>query len=115
MPGLDPGIHQRKRFKRGRWIAGSSPAMTADGSGVGWAKSIASRRRVGTARERFCPRARAEQRAFAHPTLRPRYQLSLAMPGLDPGIHRKKNLQAKKMDCRVKPGNDSGWVSVNGR
>jgi len=24
------------------------------------------------------------------------------MPGLDPGIHRL----AKKMDCRVKPGND---------
>src|SRR6516225_6580328 len=28
MPGLDPGIHRKKRFKRGGWIAGSSPAMT---------------------------------------------------------------------------------------
>jgi hypothetical protein len=29
------------------------------------------------------------------------------MPGLDPGIHhlRKKHVP-KKMDCRVKPGND---------
>jgi hypothetical protein len=26
------------------------------------------------------------------------------MPGLDPGIH----LLPKKMDCRVKPGNDKG-------
>ena len=33
----------------------------------------------------------------------------------DPGIHRKKAFQAKKMDCRVKPGNDGGWVSANGR
>jgi len=24
------------------------------------------------------------------------------MPGLDPGIHQKKALQSKKMDCRVK-------------
>jgi len=30
------------------------------------------------------------------------------MRGLDPGIHQKKNL-FKMMDCRVKPGNDSGW------
>jgi hypothetical protein len=29
------------------------------------------------------------------------------MPGLDPGIHRKKALQSKGMDCRVKPGNDA--------
>jgi hypothetical protein len=30
MPGLDPGIHQssQEHFRR-RWIAGSSPAMTA--------------------------------------------------------------------------------------
>src|SRR5262249_41793403 len=34
----------------------------------------------------------------------------LVTPGLDPGIHRKKALQAKTMDCRVKPGNDGGWV-----
>jgi len=25
----------------------------------------------------------------------------------DPGIHRKKERQAKRMDCRVKPGNDA--------
>jgi hypothetical protein len=24
------------------------------------------------------------------------------MPGLDPGIHQKKALQSKKMDCRAK-------------
>jgi hypothetical protein len=28
------------------------------------------------------------------------------MPGLDPGIHQSKRLFAKRMDCRVKPGND---------
>jgi hypothetical protein len=29
------------------------------------------------------------------------------MPGLDPGIHRSsQNAFLKKMDCRVKPGND---------
>jgi hypothetical protein len=29
------------------------------------------------------------------------------MPGLDPGIRLpRKKLWAKKMDCRVKPGND---------
>jgi hypothetical protein len=29
------------------------------------------------------------------------------MPGLDPGIHPlRKSGYAKKMDCRVKPGND---------
>jgi hypothetical protein len=27
---------------------------------------------------------------------------ALAMPGLDPGIHHLR----KKLDCRVKPGND---------
>jgi len=34
------------------------------------------------------------------------------MPGLDPGIHRKNNFYSKVMDCRVKPGNDGGWVNV---
>jgi hypothetical protein len=29
-------------------------------------------------------------------------QPHLVMPGLDPGIHQSP----KKMDCRVKPGND---------
>jgi cytochrome c553 len=29
------------------------------------------------------------------------------MPGLDPGIHQKEKHLAKRMDCRVKPGNDS--------
>jgi len=28
------------------------------------------------------------------------------MPGLDPGIHQEKS-PSKRMDCRVKPGNDS--------
>jgi hypothetical protein len=29
------------------------------------------------------------------------------MPGLDPGIHPLRKTLAKKMDCRVKPGNDA--------
>jgi len=33
------------------------------------------------------------------------------MPGLDPGIHRTEALRSKKMDCRVKPGNDGGWIN----
>jgi hypothetical protein len=28
------------------------------------------------------------------------------MPGLDPGIHQLRKSLTKKMDCRVKPGND---------
>src|SRR5262245_31652350 len=32
------------------------------------------------------------------------------MPGLDPGIHQ--NTSPKRMDCRVKPGNDSRWIGV---
>jgi hypothetical protein len=32
----------------------------------------------------------------------------LVMPGLDPGIHRNEKHLSKSMDCRVKPGNDSG-------
>jgi hypothetical protein len=32
------------------------------------------------------------------------------MRGLDPRIHRKKSASFKAMDCRVKLGNDSGWV-----
>jgi hypothetical protein len=31
------------------------------------------------------------------------------MPGLDPGIHLKKQSQFSEMDCRVKPGNDA-WM-----
>jgi hypothetical protein len=34
------------------------------------------------------------------------------MRGLDPRIHRKKGF-FQGMDCRVKPGNDGGWVSAN--
>jgi plastocyanin len=34
------------------------------------------------------------------------------MRGLDPRIHRK-SASFKPMDCRVKPGNDGGWVSAN--
>jgi hypothetical protein len=30
----------------------------------------------------------------------------LVMRGLDPRIHRKKNLLLELMDCRVKPAND---------
>jgi hypothetical protein len=32
----------------------------------------------------------------------------VVMPGLNPGIHQKRMVLKKKMDCRVKPGND-GW------
>src|SRR5262245_44079033 len=32
MRGLDPRIHRKKRFIRGGWIDGSTPAMTTDGS-----------------------------------------------------------------------------------
>jgi hypothetical protein len=32
---------------------------------------------------------------------------TLVMPGLDPGIHPSlQEALSKKMDCRVKPGND---------
>jgi hypothetical protein len=32
---------------------------------------------------------------------------TLVMPGLDPGIHpSSQEVLSKKMDCRVKPGND---------
>jgi hypothetical protein len=34
------------------------------------------------------------------------------MRRLDPRIHRKKSASFKPMDCRVKPGNDGGWVST---
>jgi hypothetical protein len=34
-------------------------------------------------------------------------QNTLVMPGLDPGIHpSSQEVFSKKMDCRVKPGND---------
>jgi len=34
--------------------------------------------------------------------------------GLDPRVHLLgKKHSAKAMDCRVGPGNDGGWVSVN--
>jgi hypothetical protein len=34
--------------------------------------------------------------------------------GLDPRVHLlRKTLFAKKMDCRVKPGNDGGWCLTN--
>jgi hypothetical protein len=32
--------------------------------------------------------------------------MTLVMRGLDPRIHREKQLVALSMDCRVKPGND---------
>jgi len=37
------------------------------------------------------------------------------MPGLDPGIHQKKSLLIKMMDCRVKPGNDERRVRLQRR
>jgi hypothetical protein len=32
------------------------------------------------------------------------------MRGLDPRIHQKAKESSKKMDCRVKPGNDSEFA-----
>jgi hypothetical protein len=33
---------------------------------------------------------------------------TLVMPGLDPGIHpSSQEVLSKRMDCRVKPGNDA--------
>jgi hypothetical protein len=34
------------------------------------------------------------------------------MPGRDPGMHQK-SASRTRMDCRVKRGNDNGWVSAN--
>jgi hypothetical protein len=31
----------------------------------------------------------------------------------DPRIHRKKAILSKRMDCRVKPGNDEEWDRSN--
>ena len=42
---------------------------------VGWANRLWCRRRVSTARRRFCPRRQAEPRAFAHPTTIVRRQI----------------------------------------
>jgi hypothetical protein len=33
------------------------------------------------------------------------------MRGLDPRIHQKNQVDLKKMDCRVKPGNDEPFPS----
>src|SRR6266545_8226299 len=45
-----------------------------------------------------------------------RVRLLLVTRGLDPRVHRlRKNFFAKGMDCRVKPGNDGGWLGVSGR
>jgi hypothetical protein len=33
------------------------------------------------------------------------YEMAV-MPGLDPGIHLASKIFLKRMDCRVKPGND---------
>jgi hypothetical protein len=39
------------------------------------------------------------------------------MRGLDPRIHHssQEGLLRRSMDCRVKPGNDGGWISANRR
>jgi hypothetical protein len=34
-------------------------------------------------------------------------RIFFVMRGLDPRIHRSAEILAKKMDCRVKPGNDA--------
>jgi hypothetical protein len=33
------------------------------------------------------------------------------MRGLDPRIHQENKSRFSMMDCRVKPGNDDGWVA----
>jgi hypothetical protein len=40
---------------------------------------------------------------WCHESLR---SLHLVMRGLDPRIHHLRKILSKKMDCRVKPGND---------
>jgi hypothetical protein len=34
------------------------------------------------------------------------------MPGLDPGIHGSSQKLFKRMDCRVKPGNDESVFPI---
>jgi hypothetical protein len=43
---------------------------------------------------------------FRHNSSALRCDHSLVMPGLDPGIHQSSQEFLKRMDCRVKPGND---------
>jgi hypothetical protein len=38
-----------------------------------------------------------------------RYYGTLVMRGLNPRIHHERS-SSKKMDCRVKPGNDDKWA-----
>src|SRR5262249_9801546 len=62
-------------------------------------------RRMGAASCFETPAARAPQ----HEAI----TFSTVMRGLDPRIHREKRLHLKRMDCRVKPGNDT--AEDNGR
>jgi len=39
-------------------------------------------------------------------------QLTLVIPGLDPGIHPSSQEISLEMDCRVKPGNDELWFVI---
>jgi hypothetical protein len=34
------------------------------------------------------------------------------VPGLDPGIHRKKKASLERMDCRGKPGSDEQGMDI---
>jgi hypothetical protein len=38
--------------------------------------------------------------------------IATAIGRVDPGIHPKKESRLKKMDCRVKPGNDESVVGA---
>jgi hypothetical protein len=54
---------------------------------------------------------------FVMPGLDPGIHLlrpfQVVMPGLDPGIHLlRETFLRRSMDCRVKPGNDGGWIGV---
>src|SRR5262245_793283 len=62
-------------------------------------------RRMGAASCFETPAARAPQ----HEAI----TFSTVMRGLDPRTHREKRLHLKRMDCRVKPGNDT--AEDNGR
>src|SRR5437660_4880043 len=55
----------------------------------------------------------ASGRAKARPSDTDGCYPRLVMRGLDPRIHRKRSASFNEMDCRVKPGNDGGWVSAN--
>jgi hypothetical protein len=58
----------RRPVFMGPRLSARCAGVDRDDAEVGWAKSLSLPSRVGKGAGRFCPRGRAEQRAFAHPT-----------------------------------------------